>query len=133
MARLILDTTVLVDAERGLARLGEELGDEDSVAVAALSLAELRVGLELAAEDSVRRRRQAFLERISALLEVEDYGRAVAREHGVLLAHTRRAGRPRGAHDLILAATARATDRTLVTTDQRGFAGLPGVTVRLLD
>jgi tRNA(fMet)-specific endonuclease VapC len=57
----------------------------------------------------------------------------VAVQHAALLAHVRRAGRPRGAHDLIIAATARATDRVLVTTDAKaGFTDLPEVKVRLL-
>lgn len=43
-------------------------------------------------------------------------------------------GSPRGAHDLIIAATARAMDRVLVSTDaQAGFVDLPEVRTRLLD
>jgi tRNA(fMet)-specific endonuclease VapC len=58
---------------------------------------------------------------------------AVAVHHATLLAHVRRTGRPRGAHDLIIATTARATDRVLISTDaQAGFADLPEVKVRLL-
>jgi predicted nucleic acid-binding protein len=34
-----------------------------------------------------------------------------------LLAHVRRTGRPCGAHDLIIAATARATEGILINTD----------------
>jgi tRNA(fMet)-specific endonuclease VapC len=50
-----------------------------------------------------------------------------------LLAHVRRVGRPHGAHDLIIAATARATGRVLLSTDeQAGFADLPEVPVRIL-
>ncbi|MDQ0789403.1 hypothetical protein [Streptomyces sp. B3I8] len=36
-------------------------------------------------------------------------------------------GSPRGAHDLIIAATAAATARTLLTTDTAAFDALPGV------
>jgi prevent-host-death family protein len=36
----------------------------------------------------------------------------------------------RGAHDLIIAATARARDRIVVTTGRGGFADLPRVSVR---
>jgi hypothetical protein len=42
----------------------------------------------------------------------------------------RQAGRPRGAHDLIIAATARASKRTVVSSNLTAFADLPGVTVR---
>jgi hypothetical protein len=42
LARLILDTTVLVDAEReGIAALEQLVGDEDDMAIAAVSVAEL--------------------------------------------------------------------------------------------
>jgi tRNA(fMet)-specific endonuclease VapC len=64
---------------------------------------------------------------------VADYTPQVAIHHAALLAHTRRTGRPRGAHDLIIAATARASSRVLVTTDSKaGFDDLPDVAVRLL-
>jgi tRNA(fMet)-specific endonuclease VapC len=44
-----------------------------------------------------------------------------------LLAAVRRSGRPRGAHDLIIAATAAASGRIILTADATGFNGLPGV------
>jgi tRNA(fMet)-specific endonuclease VapC len=50
-----------------------------------------------------------------------------------LLVAVSKSGRPRGAHDLIIAATARATGRIVVTADQSGFDGLPGVKVRRPD
>lgn len=63
-----------------------------------------------------------------ALIPVEDYTSDTARIHARLLAHVRRSGRPRGAHDLIITATAAATARTLVTTDAKAaFGDLPGV------
>jgi tRNA(fMet)-specific endonuclease VapC len=130
LARLILDTTVLVDAEREGAEAIEELvGDEDDVAIAAISVAELAVGVELA--DGRRRPgREAFLAAVLEALSVESYDIDIARAHGALLAHMRRAGRPRGAHDLIIAATARARKREVVSADENGFAELPGVSLR---
>jgi tRNA(fMet)-specific endonuclease VapC len=56
----------------------------------------------------------------------------VARHQAVLLAHSRREGKPRGAHDLQTAATARATGRTLITTGATAVSGLPGVEHRSL-
>jgi tRNA(fMet)-specific endonuclease VapC len=53
-----------------------------------------------------------------------------ARADTGLLVTVRASGRPGGAHGLIIAATARATGRTVVTTDQTGFDDLPGVAVR---
>jgi tRNA(fMet)-specific endonuclease VapC len=51
----------------------------------------------------------------------------VAEEHAQLLVTTRRAGRHRGAHDLVIAATARASQRAVLTADREGFSDLPGV------
>jgi tRNA(fMet)-specific endonuclease VapC len=129
LARLILDTTILVEGERRGTQLAELIEDEDDVAVAAVTAAELLVGIELA--DRRRRgTRGAYVERILSEIPVEDYALAVARTHATLLAHARRSGRPRGAHDLIIAATAASTNRTLVTADPARFEGLPGVVVR---
>ena len=131
MARLILDTTVLIAAERARSGLSDALGDEDDVAIAAITAAELLVGVELA--DARRRSpRNAFVQAVLAEVRVESYDIETARVHATLLAHTRRAGRPRGAHDLLIAATAIATGRRLITTDAAGFADLPGLELRAL-
>ncbi|RKN07584.1 PIN domain-containing protein [Streptomyces radicis] len=125
--RLILDTGVLIHAERDGARLVRLLRDDDDVAVAAVTLAELQLGVELA-DDSRRVLRQEFVDGVRALIPVEDYTSDVAVVHARLLAHIRRHGKPGGGHDLIIAATATATARTLVTTDGKAvFDDLPGV------
>lgn len=127
---MILDTTVLVDAERaGLGVLEGIISDDDDVAVAAISVAELAVGVELA-DGRRRARRQALVSAVLGAVSVEPYDVDVAEAHGTLLAHVRRSGRPRGAHDLIIAATALAREREVVSADADGFAGLPGVTIR---
>ncbi|KAB2860239.1 MAG: type II toxin-antitoxin system VapC family toxin [Bauldia sp.] len=131
MERLILDTTVLIAAERAASAVDEALGDEDDVAVAAVTAAELLVGVELA-EGRRRESRRAFVEAVLSVVPIEPYDLEVARAHSGLLAHARRSGRARGAHDLIIAATAMARARTVVTADAAGFRDLPGVGVRLL-
>lgn len=131
LARLIVDTTVLISVERGLRALEQEVDDEDDVALAAVTAAELLVGVELA--DRRRRERRALLvEQVLATIPVEEYDLDAARAHAVLLAHVRRSGRPRGAHDLIIAATAITQERAVLTADGAGFSDLPGVEVRLL-
>lgn len=64
---------------------------------------------------------------VLAAMPVLAYDTEVAEAHAVLLTATRQAGRPRGAHDLIIAATARATGRTVLTGDPAGFEDLPEV------
>jgi tRNA(fMet)-specific endonuclease VapC len=118
----------LVDAERGGNSLVEVIDDRDDVAVAAITVAELRVGVQLA-RGRRREKRERFVAAVLDAVSVEPYDLHVAEAHADLLAHVRRAGAPRGAHDLIIAATARAQERQVVSTDQRAFAELPGVSI----
>jgi tRNA(fMet)-specific endonuclease VapC len=131
--RLILDTGVLVRAERGRARLERALQDDDDVVIAAVTVAEMLVGVELA-NPKHRADREAFLADVLATVPVEDYTLDVATVHARLLAHVRRIGRPRGSHDLIIAATAAATGRTVLTADaSAAFGDLPGVDALTVD
>jgi tRNA(fMet)-specific endonuclease VapC len=104
------------------------VGDEDDVAMAAVSVAELLVGVELAGRGG-RGRRERYVAELIRTIPIEPYDLDVARAHARLLAHTRR-GRSRGAHDLVIAATALARGRSVVTSDAKGFADLPGVAVK---
>lgn len=129
MSLVLLDTTYLIDAERDSRDLDAVLDDEDDVAVAAISVAELLVGVEMASPSHQARRRN-FVEDVVASLPVIPYDLGIAQEHAALLTAVKVAGRPRGAHDLLIAATARATRRVVVTADATAFEDLPGVEVR---
>ncbi|MEZ5273445.1 MAG: PIN domain-containing protein [Ilumatobacteraceae bacterium] len=126
---LLLDTNVLIDAERTALDLDALIADDDEPAIAAITVAELGVGVEVATGRR-KQARTAFLDDVVATLPIIDYDLDVARAHTRLLVAVRAAGRPRGAHDLLIAATALATGRIVVTSDRPGFDGLPGVTVR---
>ena len=126
MSLLLLDTTFLIDAERGAADVDELIGDDDDVAIAAITVAELTVGVQLATSRQ-RPRRQSYVDEIIASIPILPYDESVALHHASLLVNVRRTGRPRGAHDLIIAATAAAAGRTVVSADRRAFDGLPGV------
>lgn len=92
-------------------------------------MAELKVGVQLA-RGRRREKRERFVAAILDAVSVEPYDLQVAEAHAALLGHARRSGTPRGAHDLIIAATARARDREIISSDQGGFAELPGVLLR---
>jgi tRNA(fMet)-specific endonuclease VapC len=125
--RLILDTGVLIASERGRTKLADLIAPDDDAVIAAVTLAELRTGVELAGERH-RSRRAEFVQRLVGVLPIEPYDVAVAVAHATLLAHVQRTGTPRGAHDLIVAATALATNRLVVSTDRGArFEDLPGV------
>lgn len=129
LSKLLFDTTFLVDAERSGEVLNDAVSDDDEVAIAAITVAELRVGVMLATGKN-RSTRIAFLDDVLAVIPVLDYDQAVAEVHAELLVHVRGEGRPRGAHDLIIAATAKAAGRTVVSADGPAFADLPGIQVR---
>jgi tRNA(fMet)-specific endonuclease VapC len=129
MSVVILDTTFLIDAERADIDLDDLIHEDDDVAIAAITVAELVVGVDLASRHA-KADRQAYVDDILASVPVISYDRDIALEHAQLLVAVRQAGRPRGAHDLLIAATARATKRSVLTGDESAFADLPGVTVR---
>ena len=125
--RLIVDTGVLVASERGRAQLADVVAEDDDLVIAAITVAELRTGVELAT-DRHRAARAEFLFQVLETFPVEPYDLATAQVHGQLLAHANRAGATPGAHDLLIAATALATRRTVLTTDRNArFDDLPGV------
>lgn len=124
--RLILDTNVLIAYERGA--IDQSALDDDELAVAAVSIAEYRVGIELA--DTVARAadRARALAAITSTVDVLEYTEATAVHHARLIAHVRRSGTPRGAHDLIIAAHASETGRIVLSRDAAArFGDLPGV------
>jgi tRNA(fMet)-specific endonuclease VapC len=103
--------------------------DDDEVAIAAVTIAELLVGV-LLADDAHHSDHKQFVDEVRATIPVIDYDDTVAVSHAQLLVAVRRQGRPRGAHDLIIAATANATKRELVSADTSAYQDLPGVNVR---
>jgi tRNA(fMet)-specific endonuclease VapC len=129
VSRLLLDTTFLVDADREGSSLEDLISDEDEVAVAAITIAELLVGVHLA-DSSHRSAREEFFDDVTEVIPIVDYDASVATSHAELLVAVRRQGRPRGAHDLIIAATAKATQREVVSADRSAYDDLPGIAVR---
>jgi len=129
--RLILDTNVLIAYERGTVDRAALDGDE--LAIAAVSVAGYRVGIELAGPPERAADRARALVAIMSAVDVLDYGEVTAAYHARLIAHARRAGPPRSAHDLIIAAHALQSDRIILSFDANArFAGLPGVSATAL-
>lgn len=124
--RLILDTDVLIAYERGT--IDRSALDDDELAVAALSIAEYRTGIELADTAARAADRSRALAAIMSVVDVLDYTETTAVHHARLLAHVRKAGQARGAHDLIIAAHAVESSRTVLSFGTKArFDGLPGV------
>ncbi|MCL2653296.1 MAG: hypothetical protein FWD63_05865 [Propionibacteriaceae bacterium] len=125
--RLALDTGVLVAAERAGRVPDSWFEDDDDIGLPVIALAEFRAGVACARDD-YRPRMQCFLDGFLELVGVLPYDDAVLDQHVALMAWTINHGVSRGQHDLISAATAAATGRTLLTLDGRArFDELPGV------
>lgn len=123
--RLILDTNALSTIERDPSATSL---DDDDLAVAALTIAQYRAGIELAETARRAADRSRALAAIQDNVAVLDYTEATAAAHARLLAHVHRAGQPRSAHDLIIAAHAVQTGRTILSNDARArFGDLPAV------
>lgn len=124
--RLILDTNLLIAYERGT--IDRTALDEDDLAVAAVTIAEYRVGIELADTAARAADRARALAVITSVIDILEYTENTAAHHARLLAHVRRTGTPRGAHDLIIAAHAAESGRPVLSLDAKArFDDLPGV------
>ncbi len=130
MTRRLLDTTFLIDADRAGDQLKEIIEDDDDVAIAAITVAEMQVGV-LLSDGKRREARQAFVDDVLVSIPVLEYDVDVAVVHADLLGLGGHQSEPRGAHDLIIAANARASGRIVVTADVTAFDDLPEVQTRL--
>jgi tRNA(fMet)-specific endonuclease VapC len=129
--RVILDTGVLIAFERGRLDVDTVLGLDDA-AIAAITAMELLAGVERA-DTAHRQARAVRVEAILSSLPVEPYTIGIARVHARLAVAAMASGRPRSANDMMIAATAAATSRILLTTAaSAGFDQLTGVRTELL-
>jgi predicted nucleic acid-binding protein len=86
--RLILDTSVLIAYERGT--VDRSSLDHDELAIASVSVAEYRAGIEMADTASRAAERARALAAITSTVDVLDYTQATAAHHGRLLGEEQR-------------------------------------------
>jgi len=126
--RLILDTGVIIAIKRGKVAAEDVYHADDDVAVAAVTIAEFVYGAALTADSDRRREWTRHATAVAQKLRVLPYDVDTAVRHGELLAATRAAGTTRGALDLVIAAHAAESGRTILTRDGSArFHELPGV------
>lgn len=127
----LLDTSVLSEImkqrphEGVIRRLRQQ--SAEALFTAAICVMELRYGAALRAD------RDTFWQRIEeeilSRVQVIGFGQREALAAGDLLVHLKRAGKPVGLEDVMIAATARAYSYTVVTRNVRHFNHLPGVRI----
>ncbi len=127
---LIVDTVVFIAFERS----GQPIDltpwqVTDQVFISAVTVSELLVGVHRADTESRRAKRNAFVEAILANVSVLDFTTDVARVHTEIHAQLIRRGQVIGAHDLMIAATARRHHAALLTDNVTEFARVDDLTV----
>ena len=126
---LVLDTCILIHAERHGALDFSPWASHGDAFISAITVSELLVGVHRADSDARRARRSAFVEAILAQLPALDFTTETARVHAGLFATLSQQGQMIGAHDLIIAATALLHDCVVLTTNPAEFARVPGLDV----
>lgn len=130
MARVVLDTSVLVAVNRNPELVDVLLKPDVEYFLPEIAAAEFLVGVELSGSDSQKLSKIAQLDAFERFVTPTSFGRAEAKAYSVLAASSRRTGTPRSSFDLAIAASAFVLDATLHTSDRAAkFEELPGITV----
>ncbi len=127
----LCDTSVLVDIDRGGA--GERvatLDDEGRHAISAVTVTELRLGVNKRYDDA-QRRRDALedLERLLARFEIVEIDRAVATASADIIHELQHQGKPlHDLHDIYIGATALVEQLPVLTANLEHFERMSRVT-----
>lgn len=127
---LLVDADVIIQAERKAFDFDAWLRahPDEEIKLAAITVAELWRSVERATGVH-RARRQKYLQSVLAVFEIVPYTEKAAVEHARLWADVDAAGQRISPHDLMLAATAREIGATIITSNTKRFAAVPGLTV----
>ncbi|HEX3174528.1 MAG TPA: PIN domain-containing protein [Solirubrobacterales bacterium] len=125
---VLIDTSVLVSAERRWQSLDQAIGDADR-AISVITASELLHGVHRAQTGAVRARRSAFVEHVISAIEPLPVTTAITRAHAEVWADLENDGNLIGAHDLWIAATALSHGMDVATANPRDFERVPGLDV----
>ncbi len=125
---VLIDTTVLIDAERRGKALDDVIGDQER-GISAITASELLHGVHRAETGAIRIRRSAFVEHVISAMEPLPITTAIARAHAEIWAELENDGDLIGAHDLWIAATALSHGMEVATANTRDFGRVPGLNV----
>jgi predicted nucleic acid-binding protein len=124
---MILDSSLLVAFERRRFDLERLLTDQSPPAIAAVTAAELLIGVERADTPERRARREAFVENFLARLPIIPFDLPQARLYAVRFAELAQRGEVIGDRDLQIAVTALSLDYELATLNVREFQRVGGL------
>jgi tRNA(fMet)-specific endonuclease VapC len=127
---MMVDTNVFILFEKsGTAIDLSPWEPSERVHISVVTVSELLIGVHRANTEERRQRRSAFVEAVISGVGVLDFTIDCARMHAGIYAELARKGQPIGAHDLIIAATARYHDFSILTNNVEEFSRVPGLRV----
>jgi len=127
---LIVDTNVFIQFERSNTAMDlSSWGPLGPVFISTLTASELLIGVHRADTEVRRERRSAFVEAILSGIGILDFTLGCARIHAEVCSTMAKSGQSIGAHDLIIAATARYHDFPILTDNVSEFSRVPGLQV----
>lgn len=127
---MMVDTNVFIRFEKSGQAIDLSPWDSsERVYVSVVTVSELLMGVHRADTEERRQRRSTFVEAVISGVGVLDFTIGCARLHAGMYAELAKKGQMIGAHDLIIAATARYHDLSIVTDNSAEFSRVPGLRV----
>jgi tRNA(fMet)-specific endonuclease VapC len=126
---IILDTSLLIDAERGKWNIEAYVQgrEEEPFGLSVISVSELLHGVHRADSNKRRLKRSAYVEKVIELFPIYPFDLTAARIYAEVWAHLLDRGIQVGAHDLMIAATAMSLGFSVASADKRHFDQIDGL------
>jgi predicted nucleic acid-binding protein len=132
---LVLDTSVLIEAERGKLSLSSILRKtfpKESIYISSISVSELYLGAHFS-QKSFKEQRTTSIEIMISSLIILDFDSMVARTHAHTCSQLKKKGIIIGPYDLIIAATCLYHQHSLLTFNIKEFSRVPNLKLASLD
>ena len=127
---LMVDTNVFIRFEKSGKPIDfSSWESSQNVYISVVIVSELLMGVHRANTEERRQRRSTFVEAVISGVGVLDFTVPAARVHAEIYAQLAKKGQMIGAHDLIIAATARCHDLSILTDNVQEFSRVPGLRV----
>jgi tRNA(fMet)-specific endonuclease VapC len=127
---LMVDTNIFIKFEKSGTPIDfSPWPSSDKVYISVMTASELLMGVHRANTEERRQRRVEFVEAVISGVGVLEFTIGVARVHAEIHADLAKKGQLIGAHDLIIAATARFHHLSLLTDNVDEFSRVEGLSV----
>ena len=128
---VILDTSVLIDIERGTLNIENFIKgrENERFGISVITISELLHGVHRADSEKRRLKREAYVEKIIETFPIYYFDLSAARIYARVWANLAKKGVNVGAHDLMIASTAISLSFSVLTSDVRDYGKIKGLTV----